>query len=219
MLTSKVCFFGDGTTFGCRDETLLGWPGRLGLRLHRIGRDVACFNMAIRLDTSSDILAHWRIEATRRLPQAGTGGLVFQFGLNDMATTDSGVRVPVDESIGNAEVIIRQAASWRPTLWVGPMPLLTGKRTKTGTITHTFTYHRDHLLGLNDAYGGVAAALGVPYLDLFALLGNDREFAESLERGDGIHPDGRGHEQVAHLVDTWPAWRAWFTQSRMAALA
>ncbi len=219
MTVSKVCFIGDGTTFGCGDETLLGWPGRLCSRVRRGRSEFACYNLGIRLETSSDIAVRWQTEAGPRL---GNGGaLVFQFGLNDMAAVESrGIRVPMTESLASAEAIISEASAWRPTLWISPLPVLPECHPMHSNKNSVFHYRNDRIAGLNEAYADLAEKLGVPYLDLYQRLAFEREWEEALVRGDGVHPDGEGYALVARQIDQWLPWRQWFEAPvRKAAMA
>ena len=67
-------------------------------------------------------------------------------------------------------------------------------------------------VSLNQRYAALAAKLGVPYLDIQTPLLADRDYMDSLTRGDRMHCDGSGYGIMAGMVDAWDAWSAWFDE-------
>jgi lysophospholipase L1-like esterase len=134
---------------------------------------------------------------------------VFSFGLYDMADESGGaLRVPLMESMAQAQAIVSAAAEVRPVLWVGPVPI---RRQDEPVVEDgqwmKFSAHR--LEALNAAYGDIARRLNVPYLDLFAVLGLSPEWQTAHRQGNGVHPVAQGHAALADAVHGWPAWRRW----------
>lgn len=220
MTISRICFIGDGTLLGCGDERAQGWTGRLCAHVRQHNRDFTCYNLGVRYDTSADVAVRWKVEAMRRLSAQPGGGLVFSFGNNDMAACqDEGVRVPLPESLANAEEIMTGARDWLPTLWIGPLPALPENHPLAVGAVRTFRYRNDRIFALNDAYADLAATLGIPYLDVFSPLLDDPEWVQSLAAGGGRHPDGRGHNKVGALMAQWPAWLRWMRQQPIVSHA
>src|SRR6202011_3560744 len=79
----RICFFGDSMVNGTGDDACLGWVGRVCAAARRRGRDLTCYNLGIRRDTSADVLARWQREAEARLLPEHDGRLIFSFGAND----------------------------------------------------------------------------------------------------------------------------------------
>ncbi|SOD96066.1 Lysophospholipase L1 [Caenispirillum bisanense] len=210
----KICFFGDGLAFGLGDADQGGWPNRLWRTESERVHDLQIYNLAVPTQTSADIAARWRREAEPRLAGVARSGLVFCFGLSDMADIDDqGIRVTLFETLAMAEKIITEAKAWRPVLWIGPAPMLRSAepREEGG---HWVAYSPARLAALNEAFGMLAAELGVPYLDLCAALGANRDYRRALIDGDGVHPTADGHAVVAEAVAAWSAWEDWFPRPR-----
>lgn len=215
----KICFFGDGLTFGVGDIEQGGWPSRLCRQEAERVQDLQVYNLSVPTQTSADIAARWRSEAEPRLTGVARSGLVFGFGLSDMADSDDqGIRVPLPETMAWAERIIGEAKVWRPVLWVGPAPVLRSAepREEGG---HWVAYSAARLAALNEAFRTLAAELAVPYLDLCAALGDNKAYRRALVAGDGVYPTPVGHALVAEVVAAWAAWHEWFPYPRATATA
>jgi acyl-CoA thioesterase-1 len=108
-MSIRICFFGDSIVNGTGDDACLGWVGRICSAARRRGIDLTCYNLGIRRDTSTDILARWQIEARARLPDQYDGRLVFSFGANDCCPGDDvgGVRVAPERAIADANAYCR----------------------------------------------------------------------------------------------------------------
>jgi lysophospholipase L1-like esterase len=75
-MSIRICFFGDSIFNGTGDDACLGWVGRICSAVRRRGTDLTCYNLGIRRDTSTDVLARWQVEARVRLPDEYDGRLV-----------------------------------------------------------------------------------------------------------------------------------------------
>jgi len=205
----RVCFVGDSITTGVGDGRWLGWPIRLCAREGADGRDVTPYSLGVRGDCSEDVRRRWRQECTLRLPPECPGGIVFAFGINDTCDRGGRRRVSLRRSIANAKAVVASAAAWRPTLWIGP-PCVSAARTPwrvtTNGVVHEFRNER--IAELSNAFATIARDRGVPYLDLCRSLASSAGWGASLARGDGVHPDARGHARLASIVGGWTAWRA-----------
>lgn len=210
MTTLRICFVGDSITNGTLDDEVLGWCGRLCARERDRGHDLTCYNMGVRADTSEEIKARWRAECEPRLPPHVSGGLVFSFGVNDMADQEGiGLRVPTEQSLANASEMLFRASEWLPTLWIGPAPAEMSMQPLRIADTVVFDFKNDRTLELNNRFADLAAEMGVPYLDLFTPLAGDPRWSAALQAGDGVHPVADGYAQMAELVSAWSAWRVW----------
>lgn len=211
MTAIRVCCIGDSITLGTGDAGALGWPGRMGLAEAARGNELTVYNLGIRADTSRLIAQRWRAECQARLPDAFAGGLVFSFGVNDTAQeADGSLRVPADEAIAIARRMVAEAKAWKPTLWLGPMPVDERRMPISIPGSPPRDFRNERIGALSAHYAAVAADLGVPYLDLFGRLAADRRWNDLLAAGDGVHPPGEGYQFIAALLSDWPAWRTWF---------
>ncbi|MDJ0948955.1 MAG: GDSL-type esterase/lipase family protein [Alphaproteobacteria bacterium] len=211
MTTLRICFIGDSILQGTGDAECLGWPGRLGRREAAAGHDVTIYNLGVRAETTRDIAARWRAEATSRLPEPFPGALVFSFGVNDMAETpETGLRVPMAESLENARTILGAAAAWKPVLWVGPAPADMSRQPFSPGPGVSYSFQNDRTRELSGAYARMAEERAIPYFDSFGALADNPRWSGALAAGDGIHPVAAGYAQLAELIGAWPAWRAWF---------
>lgn len=194
----RICFIGDSFVNGVGDDTCLGWTGRLCAEARRAGWDVTHYNLGIRRDTSLDIHGRWRREAEARLPEGLDGRLVFSFGANDCTLVDGRIRVPHDRSLDTAEKILGDAAGWRRTLMIGPLPVCDDPATDA------------RILALSRDIAPLCARLDVPFLPVFGMATESDAWTSEAAAGDGTHPNAKGYAALASAVSDWEAWRAWF---------
>ncbi len=208
---SRICFFGDAFTVGAGDETALGWVGRLAEGEWRRGHDLTVYNLGIRGDSTHAIQQRWRREAEARLPASATGRFVFCFGGNDAKEEiGRGVTVALEDSVAAARAILAEAAAWKPSLWIGLIPMSETKpypRLLGGT---QFGFSNARQAAYNARYQEVATELGVPFLDLHTPLLADPAWERLTQAGDGSNPAAEGYAKLAAMIAAWPAWRAWF---------
>lgn len=196
MADLRICFVGDSFTQGTGDERYLGWPGRVSAAARARGHTVTAYNLGIRRETTTDILARWRAEVAPRLVQGVDGRIVFSFGANDATIEDGRWRVDPEQSAANAHAMISEAQAAYPVLVVGPPP--TPEADKTAR-------HAE----LAARYATVCQDLQVPFLDILPAIRPVEAWWQEVAVGDGIHPGSGGYAALAELVDAWPAWRAW----------
>ncbi len=217
-----VCLFGDSVALGRSDERGIGWPARLAALEVGGGRDLTLYNLSVAQDTSIDVADRWQGDCRVRLRRAPeSAGLVFCFGLYDMADEtgplDGGaLRVPLMDSMAQAENIVRAAAEAWPVLWIGPAPIRRNAAPVVEDGTR-MTFSRARLDALNAAYGDIARRLGVPYLDLSGVLETSVAWQAASKLGNGIHPVAPGHAAIAAAVQGWAAWRDWMEDGAVAA--
>ena len=166
--------------------------------------------MGVRADTSNLISKRWRSESRVRLTKEYNCGLVFSFGTNDMAMEDGILRVSLEDSINNAKKILAEANAWLPTLWVGPPPVNDDNMPFASLPGRERFFSSTRIGALNVSYKYLAQTLDIPYLDVFTPLSENPEWISSFHADDGVHPNQKGYQLLAKIVNLWPAWRSWF---------
>jgi len=199
----RICFFGDSLVNGTGDPDCRGWVGRVCAAARQNGTDVTCYNLGIRRDTSADILGRWRREADLRLPPEYSRRLVFSFGTNDCIFESGLPRVPLLQTVSNVNAILAAAVAYAPTIMISPAP-------------NSESDVNARIQELVPALGAACYALGVPFLDVFSRLKSSSTWMREVTLGDGAHPGRQGYEELALLVDRWPAWRAWLESHHLA---
>jgi len=191
----RVCFVGDSFVAGVGDSEKLGWVGRVASRSDRAGQTVSVYNLGVRLQTSSQVLARWQAECAQRLPDGCDNRVVVSFGVNDTTWTGSASRVEPETSAANLASMLDDvlAAGWG-TLVVGPLPI-------------SDPDHNLRTAMLDDAFARVCRDAGVEYVRVFEDLLGDETWMRQVEEGDGAHPAAQGYRRLADLV--WPRWHAW----------
>jgi lysophospholipase L1-like esterase len=195
----RICFVGDSFTNGTGDDAALGWVGRIAARARQEGRNVTCYNLGIRRDTSADIAARWRSEVERRLPPMyrNEGLLAFSFGTNDCADDGAGApRLPLRRAVANTATILTEAASFAPSIMIGPLPALDEAADR-------------RVRDLSDAQQKVCARIGVPFLAAFDFVAACEPWSRDARQGDGTHPNAAGYAALADFIWQWPALHAW----------
>jgi acyl-CoA thioesterase I len=193
----RICFIGDSFVNGTGDDSGLGWVGRVSAAARGRGCDLTHYNLGIRGDTSTLIAARWEREVQVRLPRDDDGRLVFSFGINDCVMTAEGQR-RVAESVSLAttrDMLGAAKASW-PCLMIGPPP--TGNDALDTRVA-----------ALSQGFASLCATLAIPYFSPWDALRTDGTWLREVAAGDGAHPNHRGYESLAALIDAWLPWRSW----------
>jgi lysophospholipase L1-like esterase len=213
MTDIRVCFFGDSITAGTGDETGQGWVGRLAEAENAGGERMTAYNLGIRRDTSRRIALRWRQDHSCRVASHRSAAICVMFGINDTGGAEldfdgftGGERVPLGESLAVARDMLTAMRASAPVFWLGPTPLIDA-RMDDEPAGGDHPPRTERLARLDEAYAGLAAELGIPYLRCLEPLSADPLFIQSLDDGDGVHPTGAGHARLMALVRHWPAWR------------
>jgi acyl-CoA thioesterase-1 len=195
----RVCFFGDSLVNGTGDDDALGWVGRVVAKARQDGRDVTAYNLGVRRDTSGDVAARWKREASARVSSECDGRLVFSFGVNDCASSgvDHAPRIGHAQSVANAELILEAAHRWLPTLMIGPVVLADDPKANIRVAV------------LSADYARLCGRLGIPYLETCHLLGASPVWGREALAGDGAHPNRGGYAVMADAISQWAPWQRW----------
>lgn len=120
----RICFVGDSFVAGVGDPLCMGWAGRLAARTFADGQPLTGYNLGVRRQTSSDILARLEYECVQRLQGGNDLRVVLSFGVNDTTHEESRPRVTPEESSDNlAQMLARSADRGWPVLVVAPPPV------------------------------------------------------------------------------------------------
>jgi len=214
MVQIRIGFVGDSITHGTGDETLLGWPYRAGQAEVARGHDVTVYNLGIRADTSGLVAERWEAECRARLKPSFACATIFAIGINDSAHEKSdaldGRRIELGHSLEIIGGMLAKAEEFGPALWVGPTPVVEAMMPITRLPGVIYDFRNDAIGEYNRAYVEMAAALGVPYLDLFTPLSVDPAWDAALRKSDGLHPNAQGYELMAARIADWAGWRGLF---------
>lgn len=214
MVEIRIGFIGDSITHGTGDETLLGWPYRLGQAEAARGHDVTVYNLGIRADTSELAAARWEAECRARLQKPFNCATVFAIGINDSAYEKSpdldSRRVGLDRSLRIISEMLIGAKEFGPRLWIGPTPVIEDMMPISRVPGVSYDFRNDAIDVYNRAYKDRASELEVPYLDLFSALLDDAAWQESLRASDGLHPNAQGYDIMTGSIGAWSGWRGLF---------
>ncbi len=192
----RICFLGDSFVSGAFDSECLGWAGRISAAARRRGHDVSPYNLGIRGETSVQLAARWRHEATLRHTALQEVRLIFEFGMNDAREINGKPQVVEEESLAAARSILGAASQWKPVLMIGPPPV--NDEPRNGRVK-----------SFSQRLATLCAELGVPCFDSHSALLSTGVWLRDIREVDGTHPSAQGYAEWARLIEGWPAWRAW----------
>jgi acyl-CoA thioesterase I len=196
MAAMRICFLGDSYVSGAFDPDCLGWAGRICAAARVRGHDVSLYNLGIRGETSVQLAARWRGEASIRQSPLQEERLVFEFGMNDVREINGRAQVSEEEALANARRILAEAAQWKKTLMVGPPPV--GDEPRKSRVS-----------AASQRLSALCSDLTVPFFDSNRLLMQSGIWLQDIQQVDGTHPGARGYAEWARLIDQWDAWREW----------
>ena len=190
----RVCFLGDSLTAGVGDVGQRGWVGRLVEGSTPGDVELTHYNLGVRTDTSSEVLARWHAEvAARRAPKAACA-LVVSFGVNDARDRFVDTH-PVSLASANLAALLDGAAEESlPVLAVGLVPVA-----DAGHNARSVDYDR--------AFQEVCRTRGVPFIEVFEAMVHTEAWTREVASGDGLHPSAGGYQALADLIG--PRWADW----------
>lgn len=187
-----LCFVGDSFTAGFGDPKALGWVGRVVARSQHPDVDLTAYNLGVRGQTSSDVVARWRGECAPRWAGRGERRLVVSAGRTDLAAGLTTARC----RLNLANILDDAAGSGIAAFVVGLAPGLDAAE-------------NERIAGLAHAQADVCARRDVIYVDCFTPLVRHDQWQADLAAGpDGVHPGQAGYGLLAWLVlhQGWPQW-------------
>jgi acyl-CoA thioesterase-1 len=192
----RVLFFGDSFVAGVGDPTGRGWVGRVVAASFDAGLPLVAYNLGVRRETSLEVAARWREEARPRLRAQASYGVVLGFGVNDTTAEDGRLRVEPDEGAEALGRVLDGAQELGlPAFVVGLPPACEpAQDVRVGALSAAFAV--------------VAAARGVPFVDVFGSLCANAAWTAEAAAGDGAHPGAGGYAALARLVlaGGWLEW-------------
>lgn len=199
----RVCFVGDSFVAGVGDTLCLGWAGRMAARAFAGGQPLTWYNLGVRRETSTQILARWEDECGRRLRDGTDPRVVLSLGVNDTTWENDGPRVAPDESVANlAEILDRAAVRGWPVLVVAPPPVGDpGQNARTAL--------------LDERFARICRDASVPYVPVHQPLRDSAVWMHEVRTGDGAHPGAGGYDALAELIA--PHWQQWLSTSPLPA--
>jgi acyl-CoA thioesterase-1 len=191
----RVIFCGDSFVAGVGDDTGLGWVGRVVAGAFAAGVPLTAYNLGIRRETSAAVLERWEAEARPRVSPEADCRVVFSFGANDATVENRKPRVsPADSVAGLSRAIARAGQLALAVLVVGPPPANDDDQ-------------QGRIIRLSASFAEVAAARGVPYVDVAGALRASPTWSQEAQAGDGAHPGRQGYALLAELVmEPWLEW-------------
>jgi lysophospholipase L1-like esterase len=197
----RALFFGDSLVAGIGDPAGGGWVARITAACFAAGQPLSTYNLGIRRETSIQVAARWRAEATPRIPPGGDCRIVLSFGANDTTVEEGAVRVRPERSCQALSTILDEASSLDfPVLLVGPAPVDDPtQNARIGVLTESFAE--------------ICGQRGVPFIAVLEPLEQSEVWMSEVARGDGAHPAGGGYETITQLlIDA--GLPSWLTGSR-----
>jgi acyl-CoA thioesterase I len=172
---------------GTGDPEARGWVGRVAAEV-----PMTAYNLGVRRETSTQVLARWRAEALPRIAPGADTRVVFSFGANDATLQDGRPRVPPqDTARALREALAGAAGLGLPALVVGPPPVADPA-------------HAERIEALS---ARLAQACSVPYVDVAGPLRRSGPWLAEARANDGAHPGAGGYAQLTALVrDPFLRW-------------
>ncbi|MDP3882196.1 MAG: SGNH/GDSL hydrolase family protein [Nanoarchaeota archaeon] len=186
-MEQSICIFGASSTHGFYDVEKGGWPDRLKSYLYTKNSEedyYEVFNLGISGNTTEDLLARFKNEASTRKPTI----IIISLGDNDSA-----LNISLKKYEENMNTIIKQAKEFTKNI------VILGAKKVNEKITNPVPWNKDaHYTNANiqkydDKLKEISEKGKVSYLSLFNLL-NDSDLH------DGLHPNSQGHEKIFQVV-------------------
>ncbi len=201
----RALFFGDSLVAGVGDPAGGGWVARVVSACFVQGLPLTAYNLGIRRETSIQVVARWRAEATPRIPPGADSRIVVSFGANDTTIEGGGVRVPASGSRRALTTILDEASTlgFAPFV-VGPAPVDDAEQNR-------------RIRALTESFAEVCDELDAPFIGVVEPLLGSPVWMSEVAGGDGAHPGAKGYQAIAQLlIDR--GLLAWLTEPVLTAL-
>lgn len=194
-----VLFFGDSFVNGAGDSAGLGWPGRLGAAAWEAGLALTLYNLGVRGESSLDVAARLRAEATPRLIPEADNRVVLAVGANDVSLDETGAQ-PITPA--RSDAALGQMLEACEELGAGALVLGPGP---AGVADHDMRSRE-----LEGRWAAICAERGVRFVPILDAMLASEAWRQSAGRNDGIHPGAPGYEALAQLLleRGWLEWLA-----------
>jgi lysophospholipase L1-like esterase len=187
----RICVVGDSFVAGYGDPKALGWLGRVLARTATPEVSLTAYGLGVRDDSSTQVLARWREETSRRWSPGSESRLVVAMGYQDIGQGLSLAR----SRLNLANIVDDAASDGLQPFVVGPPPAQDPEV-------------NERLRVLVQAQADVCDRRRVPYVDCFTPLTTHEQWFADLAPGDGVHPAQAGYSLLAWLVlhSGWTTW-------------
>lgn len=196
MADRRVLFFGDSHVAGVGDSAGQGWVGRVAAASFDVGLPITAYNLGVRMETSEQVAARWRVEAPPRLLPGADSRVVFSFGVNDTTIENDRPRVSPERSgAALASILDEIAAIGLRAFVVGPAPIDDDEQ-------------NERIRGLSASFSEVCGRAGVKFVDVFEPLLTSLVWMKEVAADDGAHPAADGYDALASLIVAagWAEW-------------
>lgn len=187
-----MVFMGASMTAGYGDPKGLGWVGRVVARTQHPDLDLTAYNLGVRGNSSSDVVARWAAECHPRWEGRAERRLVLSVGANDLLSGMTMAR----SRLNLANVIDEATNAGTAVFVVGLTPSLDGELNR-------------RIEALAEAQADVCSRRGITYVDCFRpLVTHDQWMADLAASPDRAHPGQAGYGLIAWLVlhNGWNDW-------------
>ncbi len=183
-----LMFLGDSLVAGVGDPGSGGWVARIVRACFEEGLEVTAYNLGVRRETSVEVAARWRAEATPRLLANADLRIVLSFGTNDTTLEHGALRVPAASSAQALAQLLDEAdALGFAALFVGPAPIDDAAQNR-------------RIGDLSASFAAVCEEHDTPFIEVLEPLMESTTWISEVSASDGAHPGAAGYETLAQLL-------------------
>jgi len=189
-----LVFFGDSFVAGVRDETALGWAGKLSQRTNAMtDRPVTSYNLGIKGETVVSLSQRLVGELTPRLHPSLSCRVVICSGTNDTLLLNNRIRTEQQDAETALSKAVELAQKIAPVLVCGPPAIPDPVQTERNAA-------------LSDRYKAVCKHFDVPFVPLIPGTQNNETWLSECAEDDGFHPRGSGYQTLADYIFETLEW-------------
>ncbi|HNT29839.1 MAG TPA: GDSL-type esterase/lipase family protein [bacterium] len=196
-IPKRIAVFGASTVYG-RIDSAGGFVARLRLWHESLAVHHTVFNLGISGETTTRLLQRFLPEAQVRTPDL----IIFALGLNDTSHVGSLAslsRTGISTYEQNIRLLIKQARTLAPMLFIGPYPIDDRRTQPIAGQAVYFTLADAHKYA--QVQQRVCREEDVAYLDVMQTW-EATSYHEWLAE-DGLHANSAGHEQLFQAIRTY----------------